>query len=185
MKIMNLWAFILFSVLLAGCASSTPPLMDNPDAESKGYLLDAGDTVAINVYGEPDMTMKFILDKSGTIMFPYIGEMVLKGKTPEQVGAELTNRLRGDYLQNPMVTVNIAEFRKFFVSGEVKIPNGFAWEPGLTVEKSIALAGGFTDRADRKEINIRLAGTNQLLENVDVRHSVHPGDIVIVGMGFF
>lgn len=185
MKIMKLLAFLLFSVLLAGCTASPPPLMDNPDVESKGYLLDAGDTVSINVYGEPDMTMKFIIDKSGTITFPYIGQFVLKGKTPEQVSAELTNRLRGDYLQNPMVTVNIAEFRKFYVSGEVAKPSGIPYEPGLTVEKAIALAGGYTDRADRKDINIRLAGTNQLLKNVDVRHSVHPGDIVIIGMGFF
>ena len=185
MKIMKLWAFLLFTVLLAGCTASKPPLMDNPDAESKGYLLDAGDTVSISVYGEPDMTMKFIIDKSGAVAFPYIGNIVLKGKTPEQVGAELTQRLDGDFLQNPMVTVNIAEFRKFFVSGEVKNPNGFAYEPGLTVEKSIAQAGGFTDRADRTDINIRLSGTSQLLENVDVRHSVHPGDIVIIGMGFF
>lgn len=185
MKIMKLWAFLLFTVLLAGCSASQPPLMDNPDAESTEYLLDSGDTVSIAVYGEPEMTMKFIIDKSGTINFPYIGKVTLKGKTPDQVSADLTGRLSPDYLQNPMVTVNVAEFRKFYVSGEVKVPNGFAWVPELTVEKSIAMAGGFTDRADREDISIRLAGTNQLLENVDVRHSVHPGDIVIIGMGFF
>lgn len=44
--------------------------------------------------------------------------------------------------------------------------------------------GGFTDRADRQDINIRLSGSNQLLENVDLTHSVHP-DVVIIGMGFF
>lgn len=98
---------------------------------------------------------------------------------------ELTQRLTGDYFTTPMVTVSIAEFRKYYVSGEVKSPNGFAYEPGLTVEKSIAQAGGFTDRADRKDINIRLSGSNQLLENVDLTHSVHPGDVVIIGMGFF
>lgn len=54
---------------------------------------------------------------------------------------ELTQRLTGDYFTTPMVTVSIAEFRKYYVSGEVKSPNGFAYEPGLTVEKSIAQAG--------------------------------------------
>lgn len=185
MKITRLCAFLLLSVLLAGCTTSAPPLMDKPGTQTQGYRLDAGDTVNIVVYGEPEMTMKFILDKTGTINFPYIGPLVLKGKTPEQVSNELTTRLRGDYLQNPMVTVSIAEFRKFYLSGEVKTPNGFAYEPGLTVEKAIALGGGFTDRADRKDISIRLAGSNELLSNVDIRHSVHPGDIVIIGMGFF
>jgi polysaccharide export outer membrane protein len=159
--------------------------MDDPGKEPVGYLLDAGDTLDIIVYGEPDMTMKFIIDKSGKVTFPYIGDLVLKGKTPEQVGAELTNRLRGNYLQNPMVTVNIAQFRKFFVAGEARLPNGYTYEPGLTVEKAIAMAGGYTDRADRKDLSIRLSDSNKILNNVDVRHSVHPGDTVIIGMGFF
>lgn len=158
--------------------------MDDPAAQ-QDYRLGAGDTVNIVVYGEPEMTMKFIVDKSGSINFPYIGVLALKDKTPQQVDVELTQRLRNGYMVNPMVTVSIAEFRKYYVSGEVKSPNGFAWEPGLTVEKSIAQAGGFTDRADRKDISIRLAGSNQLLENVDLTHSVRPGDVVIIGMGFF
>lgn len=159
--------------------------MDDPAAVAEDYRIGEGDTVNIVVYGEPEMTMKFIVDKSGTINFPYIGVLGLKDKTPEQVNIELTQRLRNGYMVNPMVTVSLAEFRKFYVSGEVKSPNGFAWEPGLTVEKAIAQAGGFTDRADRKDINIRLSGSNQLLENVDLTHSVRPGDVVIIGMGFF
>jgi polysaccharide export outer membrane protein len=100
------------------------------------------------------------------------------------VTKELTQRLTGDYFTTPMVTVSIAEFRKYYVSGEEKVQMASP-EPGLTVEKSIAQAGGFTDRADRQDINIRLSGSNQLLENVDLTHSVHPGDVVIIGMGFF
>ena len=173
MKIIELCAFLLFSILLVGCTTSSPRLMDDPATVQQDYRLGAGDTVNIAVHGQPDMTMRFILDKSGEI------------KTVEQVTNELTQRLTGDYFTTPMVTVSIAEFRKYYVSGEVKSPNGFAYEPGLTVEKSIAQAGGFTDRADRQDINIRLSGSNQLLENVDLTHSVHPGDVVIIGMGFF
>ena len=185
MKIIELCAFMLFSILLVGCATSRPPLTDDPAASAADYHLGAGDTVNIVVYGEPEMTMKFIVDKSGTLNFPYIGMLVLKDKTPEQVSAELTQRLRNGYMVNPMVTVSVAEFRKYYVSGEVKSPNGFAYEPGLTVEKAIAQAGGFTDRSDRKDINILQSGSNQLLENVDLSHSVRPGDVVIIGMGFF
>ncbi|ATO31485.1 hypothetical protein DZA65_00540 [Dickeya dianthicola] len=185
MKIIKLCIFLCLSVWLAGCTLSNPRQMDKPDNGTTGYQLDEGDSVNILVYGEPEMAMTFMLDKSGEITFPYIGQLVLKGKTPGQVGEELANRLRGDYLQNPMVTVSIAEFRKFYITGEVVKPNGYAYEPGLTVEKSLALAGGFTDRADRKDVSIRLSNSNQLIENVDVRHAVHPGDTVIVGMSFF
>ncbi|KHN58127.1 capsular biosynthesis protein [Dickeya fangzhongdai] len=185
MKIIKLCIFLCLSVWLAGCTLSSPRQLDKPDNETTGYQLDEGDAVNILVYGEPEMTMTFMLDKSGAINFPYIGQLVLKGKTPGQVGEELAHRLRGDYLQNPMVTVSIAEFRKFYITGEVEKPNGYAYEPGLTVEKALALAGGFTDRADRKDVSVRLSNSNQLIENVDVRRAVHPGDTVIVGMSFF
>ncbi|MGL4195476.1 MAG: polysaccharide biosynthesis/export family protein, partial [Edwardsiella piscicida] len=106
-------------------------------------------------------------------------------KTPQQVALELTERLRGDYLRQPMVTVSVAQFRDFFILGQVKRPDGYAYQPGLTVEKALALAGGFTDRADHGDLSIRQAGSDRLLKNVAMTHRVQPGDTVIVGMSFF
>lgn len=185
MKIMNLCVLVLLSILLAGCSAPPPPLMDDTTVNAEQYLLGPGDTVNINVANQPDLTMRVVLDNSGAINYPYIGNLVLKGKTAGQVDAEITQRLRKGYLLQPMVTVNIAEFRKFYISGEVENPNGYAYEPGMTVEKAIALGGGFTDRADRKDLSLRKASTGELLKYVDVTHSVHPGDILIIGMGFF
>lgn len=185
MKIIKLCALLVLSFVFAGCNSSPPALQDVPETTSRGYSLGAGDTVSIVVYGEPEMTMHFIIDKSGAINFPYIGPLVLKGKTPEQVSDELTARLRGEYLSKPMVTVSIVAFRKFYISGEVKNPNGYAYEPGLTVGRAIALAGGFTDRADRSDISIQRAGEGELPGSVGSGYAVHPGDIVTIGMGFF
>ena len=185
MKIMKLCAFLLLSIVFAGCKSTQPTLMDNSVVDTANYLLGAGDTVNINVAGQPDLTMKVVLDNSGAINYPYIGKLELKGKTASQVDAEITQRLQKGFVLNPMVTVNIAEFRKFYISGEIENPNGYAYEPGLTVEKAIALGGGYTDRADRSDLRIRQSSTGELLENVDVTHSVLPGDLVIIGIGFF
>ena len=88
--------------------------MDTPSQDNR-YWLGEGDHINIAVAGEPDMTMRFLLDSSGTISFPYIGQLRLIGKTPEDVSAELTQRLRGDYLQNPMVTVTITQFRNILL----------------------------------------------------------------------
>lgn len=131
MKIIELCAVLLFSILMVGCTTSSPRLMDDPATVQQDYRLGAGDTVNIAVHGQPDMTMRFILDKSGEINFPFVGALILKDKTVEQVTNELTQRLTGDYFTTPMVTVSIAEFRKYYVSGEVKSPNGFAYEPDL------------------------------------------------------
>ena len=84
-----------------------------------------------------------------------------------------------------MVTVSIEAFRKFFISGEVANPNGYEFQPGLTVEQAIAMAGGFTDRSDRDGINIRLAATNELIEDVGPTYPVGPGDVVIIEQSFF
>jgi polysaccharide export outer membrane protein len=87
------------------------------------------------------MSMRVKIDNSGNIDYPFIGVMQLKGKSPEQVSKEIADKLRGNYLKNPMVTVSVAEYRKVYLLGEVKKPDGYAWEPGLTAEKAIALAG--------------------------------------------
>ncbi|MGN2395658.1 SLBB domain-containing protein, partial [Klebsiella quasipneumoniae] len=72
-----------------------------------------------------------------------------------------------------------------FIQQSLKKPDGYAWEPGLTAEKAIALAGGFTDRADRHDIRIRQAHGGKLLENVAADSSVQAGDTIIIGMSFF
>lgn len=172
----------LLAWLLTGCSTPPQTVKNPPDAV---YHLDQGDEVNITVSGEQDLTMRVKIDSSGNIAYPYIGSLMLKGKTPEQVSQEIADKLRGSYLQAPMVTVSIAEYRKIYLLGEVKKPDGYSWEPGLTAEKAIALAGGFTDRADRQDIRIRQVRSGKLLENVAADSAVQAGDTIIIGMSFF
>jgi polysaccharide export outer membrane protein len=172
----------LLAILLAGCSSPPQTVRTPPETV---YHLDAGDEINITVSGEQDISMRFKLDSSGSINYPYIGKVTLKGKTADEVGNDIADRLRGDYLQAPMVTVSVTEFRKIYLLGEVQKPDGYAWEPGLTAEKAIALAGGFTDRADHHDISIRQAVSGKLLNNVALDSAVEAGDTVIIGMSFF
>ncbi|MGY2574187.1 polysaccharide biosynthesis/export family protein [Vibrio sp. C8] len=158
-----------------------PQVQENLD----DYLLGTGDRIEIIVYGEPDMSMKFKVSKSGMVNFPYIGEVVIAGRTPSAIETEIEERLRGDYLLNPMVTINMESFRLFYIFGEVTSPNGYEFQPRLTVEQAIAIAGGFTDRADRGDISIRSGTTNEVIEDVELTHPVQPGDTVIVEQSFF
>ncbi|WP_333013946.1 polysaccharide biosynthesis/export family protein [Vibrio vulnificus] len=155
------------------------------DASLDDYLLGTGDKIEIIVYGEDDLSMKLKIGKAGLVNFPYIGEVKLTGRTPSEIETEIENRLRGDYLLNPMVTVNLESFRLFYISGEVEQPNGYEYQPRLTVEQAIAMAGGFTDRADKGDINIRSGSTLELIEDVELTHPVNPGDTVIVEQSFF
>lgn len=105
------------------------------------------------------MTTRLKIHRGGYVNFPYLGEIKLSGRTPTQIEEDIEARLVDGYILQPMVTVSIEAFRKFFISGEVANPNGYEFQPGLTVEQAIAMAGGFTDRSDRDSINVRSAAT--------------------------
>ncbi|AUJ35500.1 TPA: polysaccharide export protein [Vibrio vulnificus] len=185
---------LIFSLLWLGQgmaetldAPSSPQVTqkESRDASLDDYHLGTGDKIEIIVYGEDDLSMKLKIGKAGLVNFPYIGEVKLTGRTPSEIETEIENRLRGDYLLNPMVTVNLESFRLFYISGEVEQPNGYEYQPRLTVEQAIAMAGGFTDRADKGDINIRSGSTLELIEDVELTHPVNPGDTVIVEQSFF
>ncbi len=165
---------LIFSLLWLGQgmaetldAPSSPQVTqkESRDASLDDYHLGTGDKIEIIVYGEDDLSMKLKIGKAGLVNFPYIGEVKLTGRTPSEIETEIENRLRGDYLLNPMVTVNLESFRLFYISGEVEQPNGYEYQPRLTVEQAIAMAGGFTDRADKGDINIRSGSTLELIED--------------------
>ncbi|ASM97388.1 polysaccharide biosynthesis/export family protein [Vibrio vulnificus] len=185
---------LIFSLLWLGQgmaetldAPSSPQMTqkEQRDASLDDYHLGTGDKIEIIVYGEDDLSMKLKIGKAGLVNFPYIGEVKLTGRTPSEIETEIENRLRGDYLLNPMVTVNLESFRLFYISGEVEQPNGYEYQPRLTVEQAIAMAGGLTDRADKGDINIRTGSTLELIEDVELTHPVNPGDTVIVEQSFF
>ncbi|HAS6362404.1 TPA: polysaccharide export protein [Vibrio vulnificus] len=185
---------LIFSLLWLGQgmaetldAPSSPQMTqkEQRDASLDDYHLGTGDKIEIIVYGEDDLSMKLKIGKAGLVNFPYIGEVKLTGRTPSEIETEIEKRLRGDYLLNPMVTVNLESFRLFYISGEVEQPNGYEYQPRLTVEQAIAMAGGFTDRADKGDINIRSSSTLELIEDVELTHPVNPGDTVIVEQSFF
>ena len=94
--------------------------------------------------------------------------------------------MKGRILVNPQVSVFIEEYRPFFINGMVEKPGGYPFQPGLTVRKAAALAGGFKERASmRKIFLIREGDRNQLTVNVDLNAVVLPGDIVTVEESFF
>ncbi|WP_461536564.1 polysaccharide biosynthesis/export family protein [Spongorhabdus nitratireducens] len=150
------------------------------------YGLSSGDEIHITVFGEDDMDVTTRLTDAGTISYPFLGEIRVKGMTVGELQKHLTNQLKPDYFVDPQVNVSITEYRKFFVSGEVKDPGGFSFEPGLTLEKAIALAGGFTQRADKKAIQVtREINGRQVERTMKQDDSVLPGDIINIKESFF
>ncbi len=150
------------------------------------YQLGSGDRINISVFGQDDLSMEIRLPDVGTINYPFLGELKLVGMTAAEVESLIYEGLLGDYLVNPSVSVSIVEYRPFFIDGEVKRPGGYPYQPGLSVNKAAALAGGYTERANRDKITIVRETDGQQFEfSVSVTDMIQPGDIVTVNQRFF
>lgn len=149
------------------------------------YIIGAGDRIQISVYGEKELSIdELYVNNSGKFEYPYLGQIIAIGKTLEELKSEITSGLQGDYLISPKVRVSVIEFRSIYVNGEVKKPGGYQYQPGLTVDKAIALAGGFTDRASRSKISISQSGSGTK-KSVGLSTKVLPGDIIVIDQSFF
>ena len=150
------------------------------------YLLDTGDMIRIQVYDEEDMYLEARVSDRGTISYPFLGEIKVVGFPPDHIEKYITAKLKGDYFVNPKVSVDILEYREFYVNGEVEEPGGFPYQPGLTVRKAISLAGGFKERASKEKIFVipeNTADYKPIQTSLEAR--VKPGDIITVEESFF
>lgn len=176
---------------LAGCSGEkVAPLaaadMPAPHA-SAGYHLGSGDKLRITVYNEPALTGEYSVTPAGAVAFPLIGTVSVADHTIEQVTTDITHRLDGGYVQDARVSVEVLNFRPFYILGEVNKPGEYPYSSGLTVEKAVALAGGFTYRANARVVFVRRdngpgEGSVQL-RGVPV--SVLPGDTIRIGERYF
>ncbi|KZZ41843.1 capsular biosynthesis protein [Thalassolituus sp. HI0120] len=170
-------------------------------AEINRYRLGAGDLINISVYDEKDLTLEVRIGLSGQISYPLLGDVVVSGLSPKELEQKLTAGLKGPYLIDPSVTVSIVEYRPFYVTGEVKKPGSYAFHPGLTVERAISIAGGFTERASKRSIYVKHDERKQSYdlnqpdtdnnsereekESVEIYDVVQPGDVITVEQSFF
>lgn len=152
------------------------------------YRLGISDQIAIYVYGEPDLSMNRRVNESGAVSFPFLGEIQAEGLTVSQMEDRIEAGLKGDYLMNPVVSVSISKYRNFFINGAVVQPGGYAFSPGLTARKAVALAGGFTERALRSRVDVT-PETSDGDEDVSSQRSmddlIGPGEIITVRQRVF
>lgn len=178
---MRIARFVLFFAAFI----CSPVFAQAPELSS--YKLGSGDLISVRVLGEDDLKREKVrLSDAGTLSFPVLGEIKVKGMTVGALEDYITKGLKGRYLLNPQVTVAIEEYRNFYVNGMVEKPGGYPFSPGLTVRKAITLAGGFKERASREKINIiRDDDPKQVARKVDLNAPVLPGDILTIEESFF
>ncbi len=196
MSILGLWSprlgrrqMLLCAAAVLGGGLGAPALAQQLALDNglSSYTLGAGDVISIRVFGEEDFTKEKIrLTDAGTIFYPSVGEIRINGTTLGELEQIITRGLRGRILVDPRVSVEINEYRPFFITGMVKSPGSFPFQPGLTVRKAASLAGGFQERASLKKIFvIRERDAAQKSERVELETPIGPGDLITVEESFF
>jgi polysaccharide export outer membrane protein len=117
---------------------------------------------------------------------PLIGAVPARGRTPAGLAAEIGAKLRGGYIREPSVAVEIEAYRPFFILGEVAAPGQYPYVPNMSVESAVAIAGGFSPRALRDRVTLTHAdGSGSMRIVVPLGTALSPGDTVLVGERWF
>ncbi len=181
-----LGAVVLGLGALTACSTGGTSFCDTASqngGDSTGYSLGPGDRLQIVVFRHPDLSGQFALDGEGYLALPLVGEMAAGGLTTRQLQDKIETQLKADdLLVSPHVGVQVVTHRSFYVLGEVGAPGSYAYQSGITMINAVALAGGYTPRADRSGATIGRGGC-RLGTQADT--AVEPGDILTIGERFF
>jgi polysaccharide export outer membrane protein len=133
-------------------------VVNKSDAPKVNYPLSAADVVQITVFQEDDLKSVLRVSNEGTITFPLIGVVSVAGKSAQEAGLAIRERLKGDYLINPQVTFTVMEYakRRFTVLGQVQKPGSFDMpdQDSVTLLQALGMAGGYTRIADVTKITV-------------------------------
>ena len=150
------------------------------------YKFGSGDQVRITVFGHEDLSGEFTISETGAVAFPLVGTLDLDGLTIRQAETVIVDALQPDYLLNPRISIEVLNYRPFYIIGEVKNPGSYPYVNGMTVTEAVALGGGFTYRAKKERmLIIRASDLTRSERPVAVTDAVLPGDVIKVQERYF
>ena len=166
--------------------SSIPVGSATAAEDISGYKLGSGDKIRVTVFGHEDLSGEFEVDGSGNVSLPLIRNIKAEGLTPGQLEQVVAERLSPDYLVNPRVSVEVLNYRPFYIYGEVTKPGSYPFVNGMTVVNAVAMAGGFTYRARTSKVRIiRGNDPSRTPQDADKDTPVLPGDVIEVPERYF
>ncbi|KRD56707.1 MULTISPECIES: polysaccharide biosynthesis/export family protein [Sinorhizobium/Ensifer group] len=171
----------VLSMLLSGCTSYQPAPKAFSEATIQPYRLDSGDRLRINVFEQAGLSGTYTVDQAGYVAFPLIGTVASRGKTLPELEGMIAAKLRQGYLRDPDVTIEVDRYRSVFIMGEVGQAGQYAYVPGMTVQNAIAVAGGFSPRANQSNADITRKINGRIITGrVPITDAVLAGDTIYV-----
>lgn len=172
---------LIFGVLFAagnGASAQNAGLED--------YRLGPGDRLKVTIFGHPQESGEFEVDGSGNLAYPLLGRVPARGKTLPALQEFIRVELDKKFIVDPRVSIEVLNYRPFYIYGEVNRAGSYPFVSGLTIRRAVAIAGGFTRRARREPVVLireREKGVEKLDSEIDI--PVLPGDIIEVRRRLF
>ena len=184
----------LFIVACASAPNAVEPASDQEYVFAEEYRISVGDSLAVNVYGHPDVSTTVIVRPDGKITIPVAGDVEVGGSMPEDVAIEIKGSL-SDYIRDPIVTVTVASISnadyqsRVRITGAVTSPQSVPFQNGMTVMDVVLEAGGVNEFANssrtklfRKGESPKTIRLDRILSGRDLSTNVRlrPGDVISV-----
>lgn len=172
---------VLLMVSVALLLAAPLAAQDGTSSDLSNDRLRPGDVVQLRIWREPDMSGQFVVDESGVVVFPRVGEYRVLGDSPESLTERLLEDFR-QYLRNPSIDVTV--LRRIRIIGAVNEPGLHLLDPTVTVADALAEAGGATSEGDPDRVRIIRDGEEIAVDvTVDTRIADSPirsGDQIYV-----
>lgn len=179
--------FVGLYALLTACASGGRDLPLLASARPAAYHLGANDEIKVWVFGFDAINSTYIVGDSGTVSFPFVGSLPAAGRSTLDLEQSIAARLvERDLARHPQVSVQITKYRPFYIAGEVQKPGQYPYIPGLTMEKAVSMAGGYTFRARQDDATVtRKQGDRTIRARARADTALMPDDSIVVPEAWF
>jgi polysaccharide export outer membrane protein len=179
---------LLLPIGLTGCGPSLDELssaqVPSSVEQAVEYRLGSEDKVRLTVFGEPQLSGEFLVDQTGIVSMPLVGQVKAGGLTVREFEKNVVAKLREGYLQDPKVSTEVINFRPIYVIGEVNKPGQYPYVSDMTVSKAVALANGYTYRASESSVVI-IRGGKSFKSAAGAQTKLLPGDEVRIPERYF
>ena len=138
------------------------------------------------MFGQEGVTNSYFVDAGGYVNIALIGPVAARGLTAPALAQAISAKLREGYIREPHVSVEVEAYRPFYILGEVNAPGQYPYQPGMSVETAIAIAGGYSPRADKRNAMLTRAMNGAPFKSkVPLQTPIRPGDTINVGERWF
>jgi polysaccharide export outer membrane protein len=190
----KLFVGTLFLAAVSACAPNnirSLSELNKADDKNAEYLIQGGDTLIVNVWGEPRLSGPVVVREDGRFTLPLIEDVLAEGKTVKQLSAEVTQKLVA-FIPAASVSISVSQSApiRYYLSGQFVKPGEFRSDRRITLLQAIATGGGFAPFADESEIMLIRKGRsgdlryrfdyNRVVDGRDPNPELKNGDVVSV-----